>query len=154
MTNRLIRQQIIDGDFGRLVDWGRERGIGLVEGSGPGGLPTVEEAAKAVGRTGRWLRLEMAKGAVRYTTVGRTPYPAKTFLLEMLATNEHPSRLERAARPGRYGRPVGDIATSEPTNGGVNPPKPRRMMAEARKAAAELRESRRRAREIATGDLK
>jgi hypothetical protein len=137
-----------------LIAWGLEQGIGLVEGSGPMKIPTVKEAAKASGHSDRWIRDRMAKGLIRYTTVGRTPYPAKTFMLEMLATNEHPSRLERAARPGRYGRPVGDIATSEPTNGGMNPPKPKRMMIEARKAAAELRESRRRAKEIATGDLK
>jgi hypothetical protein len=144
MTKRFLRQQIIDGDLGWLIPWGRERGIAPVEGAGPGGLPTVEEAAKAVGRSGRWLRMQMAKGAVRYTTVGRTPYPVKTFLLEMLARNEHPSRSEGAARPGRYGRP---IATSEEGNGGANLPKAKKTMVEARRAAAEVRESRRQARE-------
>jgi len=135
-----------------LIAWGLEQGIGLVEGSGPMKLPTVEEAAKANGHSDRWIRDRMAKGLIHYTTVGRTPYPVKTFLLEMLARNEHPSRFEGAARPGRYGRP---IVASEEGNGETNLPKPKKMMVEARKAAAELRESRsRRAREIATGDMK
>jgi hypothetical protein len=136
-----------------LLAWGLEHGIGLVEGTGPSGVPTVDEAAKAADRSSRWLRGQMAKGVVGYKMIGRTPYPNKTCLIELFAANEHPPRQTLPTpRPGRYGRPVGDIATSEPTNGGASPPKPRRMMTEARAAAAELRERRRRAREVGTGE--
>jgi hypothetical protein len=61
---------------------------GLVLGTGPNRLPTVDEAALAAQRSPRWVRMEMDKGKIRYTRIGRTPYPVQSFLNELLATNE------------------------------------------------------------------
>jgi hypothetical protein len=40
----------------------------------------------------------MAEGVIRFTTVGRTPFPTPTFLIEMLEANERPRPLRQPRR--------------------------------------------------------
>jgi hypothetical protein len=69
-----------------------------IYGSGPHGYPTVPEFARAVRKSTRWVRGMMARGLIRYTTVGRTPYPHPLAGSELMAANERPAVCVRRRR--------------------------------------------------------
>jgi hypothetical protein len=62
-----------------------------IYGSGPNGYPTVAEFAQAMRKSTRTVRGMMARRLIRYTTVGRTPYPHPLAGSELMAANERPA---------------------------------------------------------------
>jgi hypothetical protein len=72
-----------------------------ITGSGPHGFPTVEEFAAAANKSKRTIRGMMARGQIRFTRIGRTPYPHPSALRELMESNERAPQCAARSRPRR-----------------------------------------------------